>query len=71
MELAGEVVYYICAGTLIPDVMHNLLDGALQHILKHLLYVLISEKKSFTITELDSKIAGMEFGFMDGNPPHH
>ena len=54
----------MCAGTLIPNVMHDLLEGALQHILKHLLHVLISEKKYFTITELNSKIAGM-----DGNRP--
>lgn len=59
----------MCTGTLIPDVMHDLLEGALQHILKHLLPVLTSEIKYFTIAELNSKIAGMEFGFMDGNRP--
>ena len=57
----------MCTGTLIPDFMHDLLEGALQHILKHLLHVLICKKRYFTVMELNSKIAGMEFGFMDGN----
>lgn len=59
----------MCNGGLIPDVMHDLLEGALQHILKHLLHVLTSERKYFTLTELNSKIVGMELGFMDDNRP--
>ena len=35
----------MCSGALIPDVMHDLLEGALQHLLKLLLHYLMAEKK--------------------------
>lgn len=59
----------MCSGGLIPDIMHYLLEGVLQHILKHLLPVLTSEKKYFTLADLNCKIVGMELGFMDDNRP--
>ena len=41
----------MCSGTLIPDVMHDLLEGALQHIIKLLLCYLIDEKKYLISTK--------------------
>ena len=34
----------ICSGMLVPDVMHDILEGVLQYECKHLLVQLISEK---------------------------
>ena len=59
----------MCSGSLIPDVMHYLLEGTLQHVLKHLLRVLTNEKKYFTLVDLNSKIMGMERGYMEDNRP--
>ena len=65
-----ELNYFdMCSGSLIPDVMHDLLEGALQHVLKQLLHILTSEKKNFTVAHLNSKIEGMELGFMEDNRP--
>ena len=59
----------MCSGSLIPDVMHDLLEGTLQHVLKHLLRVLTNEKKYFSLVDLNSKIMGMELGYMEDNRP--
>ena len=59
----------MCSGSFIPDVMHNLLEGVLQHILKQLLHVFTNEKKYFTLAYLNSKIEGMELGYMEDNCP--
>lgn len=61
--------FEMCSGSLIPHVMHDLLEGALQHILKQLLHVLIDEKKYFTLAHLNSKVVGMELGYMEDNRP--
>lgn len=61
--------FNMCSGALIPDVMHDLLEGALQHILKLLLHYLMEEKKYFSLSYLNQKIQGMEFGYMDDNRP--
>ena len=52
----------LCSGALIPDVMHDLLKGALQHIFKLLLCYLIDEKKYFSYSHLNQKIESMELG---------
>lgn len=59
----------MCSGALIPDVMHDLLEGALQHITKLLLHYLIDEKQYFTLSHLNSKIGGIELGYMEDNRP--
>ena len=59
----------MCSGSLIPDVMHDLLEGVLQHILKHLLHVLSNERKYFTLAYLNGKVVGMELGYMEDNRP--
>ena len=59
----------MCSGTLIPDVMHDLLEGALQHIIKLLLCYLIEEKKYFSYSHLNQKIESMELGYMEDNHP--
>ena len=44
---------YMCCGTLIPDVMHDLLEGTLQHVLQLLLTYCIEEKGFFSLATLN------------------
>lgn len=39
----------LCSGALIPDIMHDVLEGALQHELKLLLKYCIQEKGYFQV----------------------
>ena len=59
----------MCSGTLLPDVMHDLLEGVLQHVIKLLLSYCIEEKKYFTLATLNEKILGIELGYMEDNRP--
>jgi hypothetical protein len=54
----------ICGGMLVPDVMHDILEGVLQYECKFLLVQLISEK-IITIDTLNSRLANMDVGYMD------
>ena len=49
--------------------MHDLLEGALQHIIKLLLCYLIDEKKYFSHSHLNQKIESMELEYMEDNRP--
>ena len=40
----------MCSGTLLPDVMHDLLEGAVQHILQLLVSYCIDEKNYFNLS---------------------
>ena len=59
----------MCSGTLLPDVMHDLLEGVLQHVIQLLLSYCIEEKKYFTLATLNEKILGIELGYMEDNRP--
>ena len=41
--------FHVCDGSLIPDIMHDLLEGALQYEVKVMLKAMISEDKYFTL----------------------
>lgn len=58
----------LCSGALVPDVMHDLLEGALQHVLQLLLCYCI-EECLFTLSYLNEKMKGMELGYMEDNRP--
>lgn len=59
----------MCCGTLIPDVMHDLLEGTLQHVLQLLLTYCIEEKGFFSLATLNEKIEGIELGYMETTRP--
>ena len=59
----------LCGGTLIPDVTHDMLEGALQHIMKLILHYCTKEKKYFSIAQLNQTIDGMKLGYMEDNRP--
>ena len=56
----------ICSGALLPDVMHDILEGTLQHVLQLLLTYCIDD---FTLKELNDNIEGMELGYMEDARP--
>ena len=60
----------LCSGALIPDVMHDLLEGALRCVIIQVLEYCINEKKFFSIAQLNNKIKGIELGYLtDDNRP--
>ena len=54
----------ICSGLLIPDVMHDVLEGVLQYEGRHLLAKLISEQH-ISLETLNSRLAIIDVGYMD------
>ena len=59
----------MCSGTLLPDIMHDLLEGVMQHLLQLLFTYCIEEKRYFTLSTLNEKISGIELGYMEDNRP--
>lgn len=41
--------FHVCDGSLIPDIMHDILEGALQYEVKVMLQAMISEDRYFTL----------------------
>ena len=54
----------MCNGGLVPDIMHDVLEGALAYEAKLLLVYLIKEK-FFTLGELNSRLENLELGYME------
>ena len=59
----------MCSGALLPDVMHDILEGALQYETKLLLQYCIREKHYFSVSDLNEVIEGMELGYMESDQP--
>jgi hypothetical protein len=49
---------------LVPDVMHDILEGVLQYECKYLLVQLVSEKL-ITLEALNSRLMNLDVGYMD------
>lgn len=61
-----ELQYFdVTSGTLIPDVMHDVLEGALQYETKLLLRQLILSEHYFTLVDLNQQIDGLELGYTE------
>ena len=56
--------FHVCDGSLLPDVMHDLLEGALQYEVELLLHYMI-EKCSLTVQELNSRLENVDLGYME------
>ena len=61
--------FNICSGALLPDVMHDILEGALQYEAKLVLQHCIDRQKYFSLSTLNDKIEGMELGYMETDRP--
>ena len=59
----------MCSGTLVPDVMHDLLEGSLQHIIVLIIKYLTEEKRYFRLSYLNQRIEEIELGYMEDNRP--
>ena len=61
-----ELRYFsVASGALVPDVMHDVLEGVLQYEAKLLLRHLICDERCFTLDQLNSRISRMELGYME------
>ena len=58
--------FHVCSGALVPDIMHDILEGALQYEAKLILKKFIQEDKYFTLDELNSILECFEFGYAEG-----
>lgn len=55
----------MCDGSLLPDVMHDVLEGALQYEVKVMLQEMVYEENYFSLAELNSRISALELGYME------
>jgi len=64
-SILNELTYFhVCDGSLLPDVMHDLLEGALQYEVKFLLHYMI-ENCSLTVQEFNSRLENVDLGYME------
>lgn len=67
-SILNSLAYFnVCDGSLLPDVMHDLLEGALQYEVKLMLRLMIHLQGYFSIDELNSRLQHMELGYMESN----
>lgn len=65
-----ELRYFdICSGALVPDVLHDVLEGGLQYEAKLLLQHCIISQGYFTLDELNKLIQYYELGYMESDCP--
>lgn len=55
----------LCSGALVPDVMHDVLEGVLEYETKQFLRYCIDEQSYFTCKQLHDLIEGFELGYME------
>ncbi len=56
-----------CDGSLLPDVMHDVLEGTLEYQAKLLLMQLVYTRKLFKLKVLNDAIEGIEMGYIEAN----
>ena len=59
----------LCGGGLLPDIMHDMMEGVLPHVLSLLLHYCIEEKRFFSMAYLNEKILNFEYGYMENSHP--
>ena len=55
----------MCSGSLIPDVMHYMLEGTLQYEVQLMLKAMIFTDEYFSLNHFNSRIANLELGHME------
>ena len=62
----NELAYFnVCDGSLIPDIMHDILEGALQYEVKLMLKVMITTENYFTLPHFNSRLENLDYGYME------
>ena len=60
-SILNELKYFhVCDGSLIPDIMHDVLEGVLQYEVKLMLRQMINVNHYFTLEVLNSRLENME-----------
>ena len=54
---------------MVPDIMHDILEGSLELCVRHLLVEYIRERKLFSLTHLNQRIKGFAYGVDTKNKP--
>ena len=57
--------FHVCEGGLLPDVMHDVLEGALQYEVKIMLQAMVEDERYLTLNELNSRLGTVELGYME------
>ena len=52
--------FHVCNGSLIPDIMHDVLEGVLQYEVKLMLQYMINIESYFTLNMFNSKLENLE-----------
>ena len=52
--------FHVCNGSLIPDIMHDVLEGVLQYEVKLMLQHMINIESYFTLNTFNSKLENLE-----------
>ena len=65
-SVLNELSYFhVCNGSLVPDIMHDVLEGALQYEVKLMLHHMIEVEGYFTLEGLNSRLENTELGYME------
>ena len=55
----------MCDGALTPDIMHDVLEGALEHEVKIMLNVFINNESYFSLMQFNSRLLNVDLGHME------
>lgn len=55
----------MCSGALLSDIMHDVLEGALQYELKLMLQLFIFQEQYLTLPEINDRIQYLDLGYME------
>ena len=57
--------YFHVTSGLVPDVMHDILEGSLELCMCHLLIYLVHERRMFSLDVLNDRIASIDYGLSE------
>ena len=65
-SILNDLTYFhVCDGSLVPDIMHDVLEGALQYEVKLLLQVMTHAESYITLDEINARLECLELGHME------
>ena len=65
-SVLNELTYFhVCSGGLLPDIMHDILEGALQYEMKLMLQEFILREKYITLDGFNARLERFELGYME------
>lgn len=59
--------FHVCSGGLLPDIMHDLLEGVLQYEVKLMIREMITIDGYFTLDQFNSRLVSAELGYMESS----